>query len=91
MTIDRQSGIHVELEAAVRVHMLPDQRGQGSQIPGREPFRPLRLRQHLLQHEGVDVNHAILEQVQCEHGQFLVFQLVGTEFPMATVVDKIGR
>ncbi len=31
-SINRQSGLHVEFEAAVRVHVLPDQRRQGTKI-----------------------------------------------------------
>jgi hypothetical protein len=33
-SVDGQSGLHVEFEAAVRVHMLPDQRCQGAEISG---------------------------------------------------------
>jgi predicted nucleic acid-binding protein len=49
-----------ELEAAVRVHMIPDQRRQGCQISGREFVRPDRLRGHLLKHECIYVDHAVL-------------------------------
>jgi hypothetical protein len=69
--------------------MLPDQRGQGAQIPGREPFRPLRLRQHLLQHEGVNVNHAVLEQVQCEHADFMVLAAIADHFASTGEEDEV--
>jgi hypothetical protein len=35
-SIDRQSGLHVQLEAAVWVHVLPNQRRQGTEISGGE-------------------------------------------------------
>ena len=60
--------------------LLSDQRGQGAQIPGREPCRPLWLRQHLLQHEGVDVHHAILEEVQGEHADLVILATVAGHF-----------
>jgi hypothetical protein len=36
--------------------MLPDQRRQDAQVPGAELLRPMRPRQHLLEHQRVDVN-----------------------------------
>jgi len=33
-SIDRQSALHMQFEAAVRVHVLPDQRREGAKIPG---------------------------------------------------------
>lgn len=69
--------------------MLPDQRGQGAQIPGRELSRPLLLRQHLLQHEGVDVNHAVLEQMQREHTDFMILATIADHFASAGEEDEV--
>ena len=69
--------------------MLPDQRGQRAQIPGRQLSGPLRLRKHLLQHEGVDVNHAILEQMQREHADFMVLATTADHFASAGEEDEV--
>ena len=37
-SVDWQPGFHIEFETAVRVHVLPDQRRQGAEIPGGEFF-----------------------------------------------------
>lgn len=69
--------------------MLPDQWGEGAQIPGSDFSRPLRLRQHLLQHEGVDVNHAVLEQMQREHADFMILATIADHFASAGEEDEV--
>ena len=36
--------------------------------------------ENLLQHEGVDEDHAVLKQVQAQHAEFLVLATVAAEF-----------
>jgi hypothetical protein len=52
---------------AIRVQMIRDQRHQGSQDSWGELLGPLRLRQQLLEHERVDIDHAVFRQVQSYH------------------------
>jgi integrase len=40
---------------------------QGGVVTRRQPSLPVLLRQHLLDHQRVDVDHAVLDQVQREH------------------------
>ena len=40
-SLEGQAVVHIELEAAVRVHMVPDQRRQGCPISGRKFVSPL--------------------------------------------------
>jgi hypothetical protein len=88
-SVDGQPGLHVEFESAVRVHVLPDQRGQGAEIPCGDFSWPLRLRQNLLQHESVDVHHAILQQVQREHADFVILAAIADHFAAAGEEDEI--
>ena len=69
--------------------MIPDQWGQGAQIPRREFPRPVRLRQYLLQHEGVDVNHAVLKQMQREHADFMILATIADHFASAGEEDEV--
>jgi hypothetical protein len=62
-SFQRQPVIHIEFETAIWVHMIPDQRRQCSQISWGELVSPLGLRQYLLEHERVDIDHAVLKQV----------------------------
>ena len=80
---------HVVFEAAVRVHMLPDQRSQGAEIPCGDFSGPLGLSQNLLQHESVDVHHAILEQMQREHTDLVILAAIAGHFAMAGEEDEI--
>src|SRR5271165_2256478 len=51
---------YIEFETAVGIHMIPDQRRQGSQVSWGELAGPLRLHQNLLEHKRVDIDHAVL-------------------------------
>jgi hypothetical protein len=53
------------------------------QISGVQSAGPVRASENLLQHEGVDEHHAVLEQVQAEHAQLLVLALVARELAAA--------
>ena len=69
--------------------MLPDQRREGAEIAGAKLSRPLRLRQGLLEHEGVDVDRAVLEQMQRQHADLVVLAAVARELAMAGEENKI--
>jgi hypothetical protein len=47
--------------------------------------------QHLLQHEGIDVDHAILQQMQCEHADFMVLTPIAHQFATACEEDEVSR
>ena len=53
---DGESGFHIELEAAVGVDVLPDQRGDCSEVGWSHPCLPFGHAQDALHHEGVDVD-----------------------------------
>jgi Transglycosylase SLT domain len=76
---DRDAAVHVEFEAAVGVHVVPDQRRDGDLIARREPVGPMGPGEDLLQHEGVDKDHAVLEQVQAQHAEFVVLATIAAE------------
>src|SRR5271165_1439747 len=40
-------------------------------------------------HEGVDVNHAILEQMQCEHADFMVLATIAGHFASTGEEDEV--
>ena len=41
-------------------------------------------------HEDVDVNHAILEQMHCEHADFVVSRRLLTISPRRTLIEAIN-
>jgi hypothetical protein len=49
----------------------------------------LWLCQQLLEHEGVDVDHAVLYQMKSQHADLVVFSYVTHEFPSAGKSNKI--
>jgi hypothetical protein len=49
----------------------------------------MRLCQDLLQHQGVDIHHAILEQMQGEHADFMIFAAIAGHFAATSEEDKI--
>jgi hypothetical protein len=69
--------------------VFPDQRCQGAKISGGELSWPLWLRQHLLQHEGVDVHHAVLEEMQREHADLVILATVAGHFAAAGEEDEV--
>ena len=47
------------------------------------------LGQDTLNHQGVDVDKADLQQVECQHGEFLVLQVVGSDLTAFAVEDEV--
>ena len=69
--------------------MLPDQGRERADIPGAELSRPLWLGQGLLEHQGVDINHTILKQMQREHADLMVLAAIARELAMASEENEI--
>jgi hypothetical protein len=69
--------------------VLPDQGRERTEIPSAELSRPLRLCQGLLEHEGVDVDHTVLEQMQSEHADFVVLAAVARELAMTCKENEV--
>ena len=84
-----EPGAHVEVEAAVRVHVPPEQGRERVQVAWGEAPLPLGPGEDLLDHEGVDVNHAVLQQVQAKHADFLVLATVAGELAAAGKEDEV--
>ena len=91
--LGQSSGIRAFMSSSKRpygIHVFPDQRRQRAQVAGRQASCPVRLRQHLLEHERVDVDHAVLEQVQRQHADLVVFAAVAGHFAAAGEEDEVG-
>ena len=85
-------GAHVEVEASVGGHVRPEQRGERMQVARCQPALPFWPGEHLLDHERVDVDHAVLEQVEAEHAHLLVFAPVARHLAAAGKEDEVvGR
>ena len=51
----------------------------------------MRLRQYPLEHECVDIDHAILEQMQRQHADLVILMAVADQFATASEEHEIGR
>jgi hypothetical protein len=49
----------------------------------------MRARQDLLDHQGVDVDHTVLEQVQRQHADFMVLPAVAGHFVAPREEDEV--
>jgi hypothetical protein len=74
-----ETAVHVELEFALHRHMCPDQRGQPAVVRRRESRRQLGSVEDVLDHEGVDLDHGRLHDVQKQHGHLLFVAAVGRD------------
>ena len=72
----RQPGVHIEVEPSERVDVFPYQRRQGGVVAQCQLALPVRLLQHPLNHQRVDVHHAVLDQVQREHADLMILAAV---------------
>ena len=90
----RVTSRHLGQSSGIRAFMSSSKRPYGftcSQISGVSARRsrgvelslPVRLRQHLLEHERVDVDHAVLEQVQRQHADLVVLAAVAGQLAAA--------
>ena len=72
-------------------YVPPGQRRQSPPLGRSHPLNPDRLGEDALDHERVDEHHAVLQQVEAQHGRFLVFDTVGGD-PAAgkAFLDMLG-
>ena len=71
--------------------MLPDQRRQGGIVAWSEPALPVRQCQYFLDHQRIDVDHAVLDQVQREHADLVILAAVARHFTPAGKEHEVGR
>jgi hypothetical protein len=65
-----------------------DERRQCTQIIWQHALRPIGLGQDTLDHQGVDVDKAYLQQVKRQHSELLVLQVVGSDLTAFAVEDE---
>jgi hypothetical protein len=69
--------------------MAIEQWGQRAEIFNRQPRRPGRLPEDPLEHQGINVDQRILEEMQGEDRQFLVFPPIRGDIPAFAKEDEI--
>jgi len=69
--------------------MTPKERCHPPSLVGAHALQPDRFAKHALEHQSVDVDHAVLQQVQGQHGCLLVLQPVGGDLATAAIEDEI--
>lgn len=69
--------------------MLPDQRRQRPEVGFGQSSLPIRLSQHLLQHERIHVHHAVLQQMQRQHADLVIFAAVACHLAAARKEDEV--
>lgn len=67
----------------MRVHVPPNHWSQRCVVARGQSALPVPARQHLLNHQRVDVDHAVLNQVQPEHTNLVVFPMVADHLTTA--------
>jgi hypothetical protein len=65
-----------------------DERLQCTQIIWQHALRLIGLGRDTLDHQGVDVDKADLQQVRRQHSELLVLQVVGSDLTAFAVEDK---
>lgn len=66
----RQALGQVDFEGPIGVDVVVDQRGEGTEVLRGHAFEPPGLAEDLLEHQGVDVDQAGLEEVQGKRCEF---------------------
>jgi hypothetical protein len=86
--IQWKSSLHIKIEHAIRINMACAVTVivRAGLVP--YAIQPLRLIQHLLDHQGININKTELQQVERENGNLLVFQIIGRHFPTFAKVDR---
>ena len=69
--------------------MAIEQWGQRTEIFNRQPRRPGRLPEDPLEHQGINVDQRVLEEMQGEDRQFLVFPPIRGDIPAFAKEDAI--
>jgi hypothetical protein len=71
--------------------MAIDQWCQRAEILDSQPRVPGGLPEDPLQHQGIDIDQGVLEEMQGEHRQFLVFPPIRRDIPAFAKEDEIIR
>jgi len=71
--------------------MSLDERRQRPEILHGQPCGPAGLAEHPLQHQGIDIDQGVLEQMEGEHRSFLIFSPIRREIPAFAKEDEIIR
>jgi hypothetical protein len=69
--------------------MAIEQWGQRAEILNRQPRRPGCLPEDPLEHQGINVDQRVLEEMQGEDRQFLVFPPIRGDIPAFAKEDEI--
>src|SRR6266511_4155067 len=78
---------HVEADLAVGRHVRPEQRGEAATVLDAEYVLPGRIGQHVLEHQGVDVDQGGLQDPQVGDGELALVAAVGGQLPALAVQD----
>ena len=68
--------------------MAIDQRRQGAEVLDGHAVHPRRLREDLLDHQGIHIHEAHLEEMEGEDRLFLVLEPVGSDFATLPIEDE---
>ena len=71
--------------------MFPCQRRERPEIGFGQSALPMGLGEDFLQHERVHVDHAVLQQVQRQHADFLVSAAIARHFAASGEIDEVVR
>ncbi len=63
--------------------------GTVTEVPGTQPRCPQGLCDSLLEHEGVDIDHAVLEHMERQHADFVVVSAVAGKFSVSGEEDEV--
>ena len=81
--------MEVEPEAPVGIDVAMDHGRDASPVVRVEAVAPSGFSQHLLDHEGVDVNERELDQMKTEHPDLLIIDPVGCHLAALAEVDEV--
>ena len=77
------------MEAATRVDVAADERGDAAKVSRIQPVGPGGFGQDLLDHERIDVDEGELQQLKREHADFLVVSAVGGHLAAFAKEDEV--
>jgi hypothetical protein len=73
----------------IRLDVHPEQRGQGAFVLVGEEVCPLRIGEHVLDHQGVNEDQRRLQEVECENREFLLVTAVAAQLPALAEEDDV--
>ena len=88
---ERQPGRHIEFKDAIGIHVTIEQGRECPEVFRGQARHPGGLGEDLLQHQGVDIDETVLQQVQRQYRQFLIVQTIaGYVAPLAIKDEPIS-